>query len=75
MAEDKMEFYRNQSYDYISDTLPSARRTKWFIYNKYNKEPDGDGYIVDITVEWDEPLRKQNNNRTYSIASYFAEKV
>jgi prepilin-type N-terminal cleavage/methylation domain-containing protein len=74
MAEDKMEFYRNQSYDYISDTLPSATEEPNGLFTiNTTKEPDGDGYIVDITVEWDEPLRKQNKNRTYSIASYFAE--
>ena len=74
MAEDKMEFYRNQSYDYISDTLPSATEEPNGLFTiNTTKEPDGDGYIVDITVEWDEPLRKQNKNRTYSIVSYFAE--
>lgn len=74
MAEDKMEFYRNQSYDYISDTLPSATEEPNGLFTiNTTKEPDGDGYIVDITVEWDEPLRKQNKTRTYTIVSYFAE--
>lgn len=74
LAENKMEFYRNQSYSYIKDTLPSttAEPNGLFTINT-TKESDVDGYVVDITVTWDEPLRNQNKTRTYSIVSFFAE--
>jgi prepilin-type N-terminal cleavage/methylation domain-containing protein len=74
IAQNKMEFYRNQSYSYIRDTLPSTTTEPNGLFTiNTTKESDGDGYVVDITVTWDESLRNQNKTRTYSIVSFFAE--
>lgn len=74
IAENKMEFYRNQSYSYIRDILPSTTiETNGLFTINTTKESDGNGYVVNITVTWDEPLRNQNKTRTYTIVSFFAE--
>jgi len=79
LAEKKMEFYRNQPYSFIANTLPSATSEPNGIFTiSTTKQADTGGYIVDVTVTWDEPLRPddplhQNKHRNYSIVSFFAE--
>ncbi|MCX6262063.1 MAG: type II secretion system protein [Bacteroidia bacterium] len=81
LAEKKMEYYRNQPYSYIANTLPSATSeiipgfTIFTISTK--KQADGsDGYLIDVTVTWDEPLRNKKISPsptplTYSVVSCF----
>ena len=73
LAEKKMEYYRNQPYSFIANTLPTTTSEPSGIFTiSTSKQADGsDSYSVSVTVTWNEPLRNQNQTRTYSVASYF----
>ena len=75
IAEKKMEEIRYTPFSQITPVPSPSPEIISDLYNSYTKitkitNASDFYYLVEISVQWYEPLRNQEKNKTYNVASY-----